>query len=144
MSFLSINGTLVIQLINFAIFFAVLNVVFLRPVGKAIAKRREYINGLVADYDRYQEQARNLREQAESIRLAARQQAEHRVSAARAAGSNEAAEMSSRYAQQAQSIVEESQRTAAAELEAARAGENDAVRSLAAFMLERVIPEAAK
>jgi len=39
-SFLSVDGTLVVQLINFAIFFAVLNVVFLKPVAAAIRKRR--------------------------------------------------------------------------------------------------------
>ncbi|MGC1380730.1 MAG: ATP synthase F0 subunit B, partial [Candidatus Baltobacteraceae bacterium] len=66
MSFLSIDGTLVVQLVNFAIFFAILNVVFLRPVAAAIRKRREYINSLVTDYDRYQAEARSLREQAEA------------------------------------------------------------------------------
>lgn len=143
MSFLSIDGTLVIQLINFAIFFAVLNVVFLKPVGKAIAKRREYINSLVSDYDRYQAEARSLRAEAEGVRVAARRDAEHAVAAARAQSSNEAAEMSSRYAQQAQTIVEEAQATVRGELEAARAGESEAVRRLANVMLERVVPEAA-
>jgi F-type H+-transporting ATPase subunit b len=143
MGFLSPStGTLIIQLINFAIFFAVLNVVFLRPVAAAIAKRRAYINSLVADYDTYQEEARNLRAQADDIRIAARREAEHRVASIRAQASNEAAEMSSRYSQQAQSIVEQAQRTALAELDAARAGEADAVRRLAGLMVERVIPEA--
>ena len=55
MSFFSIDGrTLVVQLVNFAIFFVVLNFVFLRPVSAAIRKRREYINSLVTDYDQYQ------------------------------------------------------------------------------------------
>lgn len=143
MSFLSVDGTLVIQLINFAIFFAVLNVVFLKPVGKAIAKRREYINSLVSDYDRYQAEARSLRAEAEGVRVAARRDAEHAVAAARAQSSNEAAEMSSRYAQQAQAIVEEAQVTVRGELEAARTGESEAVRRLANVMLERVVPEAA-
>jgi F-type H+-transporting ATPase subunit b len=144
MSFLSVDGTLVVQLVNFAIFFAVLNVVFLRPVAAAIAKRREYINSLVSDYDRYQDEARSLRAEAESIRVAARREAEHRVAAARARASNEAAQMSSRYALQARSIVEEAQRTAQSELDAARAGEEQAVRGLARLMLDRVMPEAAQ
>jgi F0F1-type ATP synthase membrane subunit b/b' len=144
LGFLCVNGTSVVQLINFAIFFAILNVVFLRPVASAIAKRREYIKSLVTDYDRYQEEARNLRAEAESIRLAARREAEHRVAAARAAASNEAAEKSSGYTQQAQSIVEKAHETARAELETARTGETEAVRSLAAVMLERVVPEAAR
>lgn len=144
LGFLCVDGTAIVQLVNFAIFFAVLTVVFLRPVASAIAKRRAYINGLVADYDRYQEEARGLRAEAESIRAAARREAEHRVSAVRAQASNEAAELSAGYAQQAQSVIEESQKTAQSELDAARAGESGAVRQLADLMLERVIPEAAK
>lgn len=142
--FLSLDGTLFVQLFNFAIFFALLNLVFLRPVGRAIAKRRDYINSLVSDYDKYQEEARNLREEAEGIRAAARGEAEHHVAAARAAASNEAAEMSTRYAEQAKSTIEEAQKTAQAELEKARAGEADTVRGLAKVMLDRVIPEAAR
>ncbi len=144
MSFLSINGTLVVQLINFAIFFAVLNVVFLRPVATAIRRRREYINSLVSDYDQYQAEGRSLRAQAQSIRSDARREAENRVAAARAAASNEAAELSARYSQQARGIVEEAQRKAQDELEAARVGEGEAARGIADFMLERVIPEAAR
>ncbi|HZV76795.1 MAG TPA: ATP synthase F0 subunit B [Candidatus Babeliales bacterium] len=142
MSFLSIDGTAVVQLINFAIFFVVLSVVFLRPVAAAIAKRRAYINSLVTDYDRYQEEARGLRVEAEGIRAAARREAEQRVAAARAAASNEAAEMSGRYARQVQGIVDDAQKTAQRELDAARSGENEAVASLAGVMLERVMPEA--
>jgi F-type H+-transporting ATPase subunit b len=145
MSFLSPSlGTLVLQLINFAIFFAVLNVVFLRPVANAIARRRGYINSLVSDYDRYQAEAHELRAEAQDVRAAARREAEHRVAAARAQASNESAELSARYAAQAQSIVEKAQRTAQAELDAARAGENEAVRRVADLMLERAIPEAAR
>ncbi len=143
MSFLSIDGTLVVQLINFAIFFAVLNVVFLRPVATAIARRRHYINSLVSDYDRYQGDARSLRAQAEAIRADARREAENRVSAARAQASNEAAEISTRYAREAHEIVEQAQLAARHELEGARAGEDDAARRVADFMLERVLPEAA-
>lgn len=142
MSFLSVDGTLIVQLINFAIFFAVLNVVFLRPVAGAIAERRAYINSLVSDYDRHQAEARSLRAEAEAIRVTARREAEHRVAAARARGSNEAAEIASRYAQQARKIIEDAHATAQAELEAARAGEGEAVRRLAGLMLERVLPEA--
>lgn len=142
MSFLSLDGTLVVQLINFVIFFAVLNVVFLRPVAAAISKRRAYINGLVSDYDSYQAEAHSLRAQAESVRNAARREAQHQIATARAAASNETAEISSRYARDAQGIVDEADRTVRAELDAARTGEPDAVRRIADVMLERAVPEA--
>jgi F-type H+-transporting ATPase subunit b len=142
--FLKIDGTLVVQLVNFAIFFALLNVVFLRPVGRAIAKRRQYIDGLVADYDTYQAEGAKLRQEAEAIRVAARRNAEQTVAAARATASNEAAEIASRYALQAKSTVEAAQSAAAAELENARCGEGETIRRLADVMLERVVPEAAR
>jgi F-type H+-transporting ATPase subunit b len=142
LSFLCVNGTLVVQLVNFAIFFAVLNVVFLRPVAAAISKRRAYINGLVSDYDRYQTEAHSLRAEAESVRNAARHEAVHDLAVARAAASNETAEISSRYARDAQGIVDEADRTVRAELDAARAGERDAVRRIADVMLQQAVPEA--
>ena len=144
MGFLSIDGTLVVQLINFAIFFAVLNLVFLRPVGRAIAKRREYINSLALDYERYQSEAQKLRAQAEEIRAAARREAEQEMAAGRARASNEAAEISTRYVAKAQSIVDKAQKTAHGELIAARGGEDEAVARLARLMVERVVPEAAQ
>lgn len=142
MSFLSLDGTSVVQLINFLIFFAILNVVFLRPVAMAISKRRAYINGLVSDYDRYQTEARSLRAEAESVRNAARREAAHHIASVRATASNEAAEISTRYARDAQGIVDEADRTVRTELDAARAGERDAVRRIADVMLERAVPEA--
>jgi F-type H+-transporting ATPase subunit b len=142
--FLKVDGTLVVQLVNFAIFFALLNVVFLRPVGRAIAKRRQYIDGLVSDYDKYQGKAQKLRAEAEAIRAEARRKAEQAVAAARATASNEAAEISTRYAQQAKTAVEAARSTAAVELKSARTGENDAARRLADTMLERIVPEAAR
>lgn len=142
MSFLSIDGTLVVQLINFAIFFAVLNVVFLRPVASAIRRRRQYINSLVSDYDRYQAEGTSLRAQAESIRASARRDAESHVAAQRARASNETAQLAADYAQRAQQIEEQAQQKAQSEFDAARAGEPAAVRGLADVMLERVLPEA--
>ncbi len=133
---------MVLQLINFTIFLAILNVIFLRPVSAAIRRRRQYINSLVSDYDEYQAEAASLRAQAEEIRAAARREAEHRVATERARASNEAAELSAGYSQRAQRIVEEAQRKAQHEFEEARGGESAAVRGLADFMLERVIPEA--
>ncbi|MFZ0573631.1 MAG: ATP synthase F0 subunit B [Candidatus Cybelea sp.] len=143
MSFLSIwpPGTMVVQLINFVIFFAILNVVFLRPVSSAIRRRRQYINSLVSDYDQHQAEAHSLREQAEAVRASARLKAEHRVAAARAQASNEAAELATRYSQRVQSVVEDAQQTAQRELDEARAGESEAARRVAAFMLDRVLPE---
>lgn len=141
--FLKLDGTFVVQLINFAIFFALLNVVFMRPVSKAIVKRREYINSVTNDYDRYQAEAASLRTQAESIRAAARRDAEAYMAKARAEASNDAAQISAESGQRSAAIVEEAQRTVAAELEKARASQPQLVSDLANMMVERTISEKA-
>lgn len=139
--FLTLDGTFLVQLVNFAIFFALLNVVFLRPVGAAIRKRREYINSLTSDYDTYQAQGKALREQAESIRAAARRDAESIMTKARAEASNKAADLSASYASQVQSTIKQADETVAEELEKARANEHDTVQQLANLILERTLTE---
>ncbi|MGB6984655.1 MAG: ATP synthase F0 subunit B [Candidatus Aquilonibacter sp.] len=139
--FLSLDGTFWVQLINFAIFYAILNVVFLRPVQRAIAKRREYIDGLTSDYDRAQAEASDLRAQAESIRADARREADHMLAAARNEAGNEAARMSSDYAQRVHAIVEGAHATVAQEVEAIRPREDAIVSELAAQIVGRVLPE---
>ncbi len=141
---LEFDGTFFAQLVNFAIFFAVLYVVFLKPVSKAIVARREYITSVSTDYARYQAEGQRLRQEAESRRAAARRDAELTLASARAATSNETAALSADFAAQAQTKIDDAQRAAQAELEAARAGEDDRVRQLAALMVDRTVPGSAR
>ncbi len=142
--FLKLDGTFFVQLVNFAIFFALLNVLFLRPVGKAIAKRREYINSVTADYDKYQAEANALRANDERLRAEARREAEQIVAKGRADASNATAELATKYGSQAQTVVEEAQRQVASELDAARAQSQRTVGELAGLMVDRALSEAAR
>jgi F0F1-type ATP synthase membrane subunit b/b' len=139
--FLSLDGTFWVQLINFAIFYAILYVVFLRPVQRAIAKRREYIDGLTQDYDRAQAEATDLRAQAEAIRAGARRESDHILAAARNEAGNEAARLSSEYARRVQAIVESAHATVAQEVDAIRPREDAIASELAAQIVGRVVPE---
>jgi F-type H+-transporting ATPase subunit b len=141
--FLKLDGTFVVQLINFAIFFALLSFVFIRPVSKAIVARREYINSVTNDYERYQAEANDLRTQAESIRAAARREAEQLLAQERAKASNEAGNVAADANAKAAAIIAEAERTVAVELQSARANEPQTVRELANLMLERALSEAA-
>jgi len=142
--FLSLDGTFFVQLVNFAIFFALLNVLFLRPVSRAIVKRREYINSLSSDYAKYQAEANALRAQSESVRAEARRAAEQTIAKARADASNETAELASRYGAQVQAVVEKAQREAGKELDAARTGSEALVSQLADLMADRALSEATR
>lgn len=140
MGFLKLDGTFWMQLINFAIFFVILNAVFLKPVGRAISKRRAYITSLTTDYDRYMQQVRELTAQAESKRAAARRDAEVTLSKTRAAIADETADMAARYAAQVHATVEAARQTVLAEIQAARQGEDSVASVLADLMLQRVLP----
>ena len=139
--FLSTDGTFWVQLINFAIFFVILRVVFLRTVGKAIAERRAYIEGLNNDYERYQAEAASARAQAETVRAAARREAEAVLSKARAEASNRGAEIASEFNAQAAAEIERAQQKANAELQSARASQPGAVKELADLVLSRTLAE---
>lgn len=142
--FLSVDGTLFVQLINFAIFFAILNVLFLRPVGRAIAKRRAYIESVTDDYDRYQAEGNALKAEAHAVLTAARREAEQTASRMRADASNESAEISAEYAQRAAAIVHDADRTVADELGKARKNRVRLTGELAGVILSRALPELAR
>ncbi len=135
--FLSLDGTFWIQLVNFAIFFAILNVVFMRPVGEAIKKRRAYIDSVQSDFDRYERQVRELRSDAEQKRAAARRTAEEAVARGRAEGEVEAEKLLAAAGARAQAITEDARRTVDGEVDAARAREGELSEALARTLLTR-------
>ncbi len=137
--FLKIDATLIVQVVNFVLFIVLLNIVFLRPVGAAIAKRRAYIDGLARDIEAGEAEVRSARGAAEERRAAARREAEASVAKARVAAQDEATEIVAGYQQRATGIVEEAHREVAGEITAARAGEDQIVESIAQTMLERAI-----
>ena len=137
--FLSLDGTFWIQLINFAIFFVILNVVFLRPVGEAIKKRRQYIDSVQSDYDRYAHQVETLRSEADQKRAAARRSAEELVAKARATGEREADALNADAAGRAEAIAGDARRTVAGEMDSARARGDELSQALAKTLLDRAI-----
>ncbi len=137
--FLQIDATLIVQVVNFVLFIILLNVVFLRPVGAAIAKRRAYIDGLARDIEAAEADVKSARGAAEERRAAARREAEATVAKARVAMQDEATQIVASYQQRATGIVEEAQREVGVEIAAARAGEDEIVDSIAQTMLERAI-----
>ncbi|HXM31729.1 MAG TPA: hypothetical protein VN919_06185 [Xanthobacteraceae bacterium] len=140
--FLSLDGTFWVQLVNFVIFFAILSVVFLRPVGVAIRKRREYIEGVKSDYDRFSAEVRSLRADADAKRAAARREAEEALVKARAAADLEAAEISATFAERANATAAEARAVVESELRSAREREVELATALADQLLERALGSA--
>lgn len=136
---LSLDGTLVVQVVNFIVFLAILNVIFLRPVGRAIAERRAFINGIATDIERFEGEIKSLRGQAEERRAAARRDADRAIAEARAQAQNEATAIVAGYQEQANGMIAQSQATVALEATRARGQETELVDSLARTMLERAV-----
>ncbi len=140
---LSLDGTLVVQLVNFIIFLVILNAIFLKPVGSAIAARRAYIDQVGADIAQFEYDLKALRVQADEKRAVARRQADATVAEARAEAQAEAAAIVADHLEQAAAIIAEGQATANLEIAQARTSSAAAIEALAHEMLERAVgPEA--
>src|SRR5665213_372826 len=141
---LSLDGTLIVQLVNFIIFLVILNAIFLKPVGSAIAARRAYIDKVGADIAQFEYDLKSLRVQADDKRAAARRRADATVAEARAQAQGEAAQIIADHLEQAGAIIAEAQATAGLEIAQARTSSAVVIESLAREMLERAVgPEAA-
>ena len=105
---LSLDGTLVVQLVNFIVFLVILNAIFLKPVGSAIAKRRAYIDGVGADIAQFEADLKSLHLQADEKRSAARRAADATVGESRANAQAEAASIVADHQVQAGAIIAES------------------------------------
>ena len=137
--FLQLDGTLIVQVVNFVVFIIVLNIVFLKPVGAAIAKRRAYIDGLKHDVEAAELEINSAHSMAEERRAAARREAEVAIQKARNDAQNEAGALVADAQQRALAIVEQAQRDVQREAEAARANESSVVESIAQSLLERAL-----
>jgi F-type H+-transporting ATPase subunit b len=137
--FLQIDGTLLVQVVNLVVFIVLLNAVFLKPVGAAIAKRRAYLDALARDIETADTEVRAARRTAEERRAQARRDAEAAIAKARTAAQLEASEIGADYQRRAAAIVEQARRAVDAEVTAARVHEAEAVAAIANTMLERAI-----
>ena len=136
---LSLDGTLVVQLVNFIIFLVILNAIFLKPVGSAIAARRAYIDKVGTDIAQFEQDLRSLRALADDRRADARRRAGAVVAEARAQAQAEGTAIIVDHQAQAEAIIAEAGATAGLELAQARMSATDVVEALAREMLERAV-----
>ena len=141
--FLSIDGTLIVQIINFVVFYAILSVVFLKPVGAAIAKRRAYLDSIAKDLEGAQGDAAAIRAQAAQKRAQARRESDETIVKARSEAQTEAAKIQTVYGERASTLVATAHKTVESELATANASVDALAKQLADTMLERTLPREA-
>lgn len=137
--FLSIDGTLVVQVVNFVVFIVLLNLVFLKPVGAAIAKRRAYLDELAREVESGQAEVAAIRGRAEEARAAARREADAALAERRAASQREAEAALEEYRKRAEAIVAQAQAEVAKEIASARAQEDAIVAGIARDLVDRAV-----
>ena len=136
---LNLNGTLIVQIVNFIVFLAIMNVIFFRPVGAAIARRRGYIDGLAHDIGKLQHDAKEVRGQAEQVRAQARRETEEAIARERVEIGHESDAILLQAQGEAAQIAARALVAVAGEVEAARQNEGQITDALAAEMVRRAI-----
>ncbi len=139
MGFLSLDGTFWMQIINFFIFYWILNVVYIKPASAALRKRRAYIDSVIAEYDRACRTVAELRAQAEEKLAEGRREGDHLAATIRGEAMQRAEKVMAKAQAEFTQIVEEAQATAERETEAARARADSLAKDLANDMLRRTI-----
>jgi F0F1-type ATP synthase membrane subunit b/b' len=139
MSFLQLDGTFWVQIINFFIFYAILNVVYIKPAAEALRKRRAYIDSVHAEYEAARRTARELAAQADEKRAEGRREGDHVAAAIRNEAMRQAEEIVGKAQAQAVAIADDALMKVERELNEARASRYRLVGELARDMLARVV-----
>jgi F-type H+-transporting ATPase subunit b len=136
---LQLDGTFVVQIINFVLFWVLLNYLYIIPTRRAMEARRDYIAGLAADAERFEDEAGALIAQANAKLDQARRTADGIMRAAAADAASQVGAIETKTAERVNEIVMQARSTVEAERTKALAESTAFVRELAAQMAERAI-----
>lgn len=136
---LSLDGTLIVQLVNFLVFLMIMNVIFIKPVGAAIARRRAYIESISAEIEECEAELKRLASTVDERLSAARRAADAQLAEARAQAQREAGLIVADHQAQASAIAQQARESVELELHQALQSESQVVESLARTMLERAV-----
>ena len=136
---LSFDGTLLAQILNFVLFWILLDYVFIGPTRRAIEARQRYIATQQREADELAAQAKGLRAQADDILDEARRTTDEALRAASAQASDQARVIERKAAEEAGAIVALADATVAGERSQAVAKQAPFVEELARTMATRAL-----
>lgn len=140
---LSIDGTFLVQILNFIVFWLALNYFFIGPTRRAIEERRRYVEGLYHEGDKLQKQAASLQSEADGILAAARRRTDEAMRAAAETASGIRHDIERTATEEATASVQLAHATVASELASARNKQQAFVGELARSMVARATEEVA-
>lgn len=139
---LSLDGTLIVQLINFGIFFLILNAVFVAPTRKSRMARYERGRGIEDETAKLHKETRKLRAETSAFLAAAYREADVRISRAEAEAGRQAGQIIAAAHADAKVKAEEARKVVEAEVSELAAARGRNVEELAALMVGRALGEA--
>jgi F-type H+-transporting ATPase subunit b len=134
---LEINGTFLIQILNFILFGVLLNYLFIAPTRRAIEQRLAYVHGLYSEGDEMAAKAKALQAQADAILGEARRRTEDAMRVAAAHAADEAHAIERKAAEEAAAVIQLAHATVASERKQALEKQQGFVSELARSMVER-------
>lgn len=134
---LTIDGTFLAQILNFIVFWVLLNYLFIAPTRRAIEERRAYVAGLYKEGDGFERQAASLQAQADAILHEARRQTDESMRAAAASAADEVHAIERKAADEAAATVQLAHATVASERRLALEKQQAFVTELAQSMVAR-------
>jgi F-type H+-transporting ATPase subunit b len=136
---ISINETLIFQVISFLIFLFIINRIMFRPLRKVMNERETYIESVQKDIVAAENQFEGLTHQIQAKENAVRDEAFKQKEQLEATGSQQAAEIMASTRQEINALRAEAQKEVDAQISAARKHVQKESESLAKHIIETVL-----
>ena len=134
---LSIDGTFIVQILNFIVFWVLLNWLFIAPTRRAIEERRHFVANLYREGDELTAEASAVQADAARILAEARKRTDESMRAASAKAADQTHAIERQASEEATATVALAHATVASERVAALERQQQFVGELARSMVER-------
>lgn len=136
---LSFDGTLLVQILNFVVFWVLLNYLFIGPTRRAIEARQRFIAEQYAQADALAARARDLQAQADATLDGGRRTVDEAMRAAASQASDEAHAIERKASEEAAATIALAHATVASERAQAIEKQGPFVSELARTMAQRAL-----
>jgi F-type H+-transporting ATPase subunit b len=136
---ISINETLIVQMVSFLIFMFIMNMVMFRPLNRVMKKRSEYMESLKQDVTDSDQEVVRLLDQMEKHEASARQAAMAIKKELEASGSGEASGIYADIRNEISRLKAENEKEVESQIENARENLGKETEHLAVSIMENVL-----
>ena len=136
---ISINETLILQIISFLIFLFIINRIMFRPLRKVMNERESYIENIQKDIVAAENQFKDLTNQIQAQEKAVRNEAFEQKEQLEVSGSQQAAEILASTREEINTLRAEAQKEVDAQISAARKYVQKESEDLAKNIIETVL-----